>query len=208
MPAPLTLWRIDQADHLAGNPDVLAIGLRRHLRVAPLQSILVQLGNRQQAYFMLRGCAGCAVEQCVEGCHVDLLRRTLRAAGGIETTLQRIAHGLVPQLYRHILWAWPATRDTTPISAAILAGWPLARLTLRWTPGTTPRVGALVALGGETEGPPVAPQLAACGWNALPIPPALHRWAGCLPGEAIGSGSWRYDPWLLTPTQHQVEAIP
>jgi hypothetical protein len=53
------LWRIaNLPSQPAGQLDTLAAGLRTHLHFADLQTTLVQIGGRQQAYVALGGCAG------------------------------------------------------------------------------------------------------------------------------------------------------
>ncbi|MBX0331081.1 hypothetical protein K2Z83_25855 [Oscillochloris sp. ZM17-4] len=203
-------WRIsDPAALSAGDQTTLATGLRYHLAVASLHSALVQVGGRQQAYLSLAGCPGCATDRCDMGCRTDLLRRVLRAAGGQAGHLERVAEGLTTQGYRAFLWAWPAQPEADPIDGSLLAGWPRARLVAQWRKMGRQRlqVSALIALGGDADGPPLAPRLAAQGWGAQPVPALLRsgaadpRW----PLAHLRGGVWNQAPWIALPAARTAE---
>lgn len=210
MTASLSTWRISDAAALAGGDlATLATGLRHHLAVADLHSALVQIGDRQQAYVSLSGCPGCAAGRCVEGCRVDLLRRALRAAGGRAVALEPVAEGLNPLGYRSFLWAWPARRDATPLCGELLAGWQRARLVVHWhaLPQRRLWASALLALGGEVDGPPLAPRLAEAGWSVQAVP-SLLQWGAAEPRWLLAGlcgAVWSRSPWLALPVAQTVE---
>ena len=54
-----TLWRLDGATVPLAQPDRLEQGLRLHLQHAELTAVLMRIGDQQQAYVALQGCAGC-----------------------------------------------------------------------------------------------------------------------------------------------------
>jgi hypothetical protein len=57
-----TLWRLDGANAATlAEPVRLAQGLRLHLEHTELTSVLMQLGDQQQAYIGATGCEGCAM---------------------------------------------------------------------------------------------------------------------------------------------------
>lgn len=211
--SPFTLWRISNdlwatAGSLA-DEHALARGLRAHLASVGLCSAVVQVGAAQRAYLALQGCEGCALDRCLPGCRVGLLRRTLRAALGKDAHLTLIRRGLDPFGYQHFLWAWPAGKDARPLSGEVLVGWPRARVITRWRLGRERwGVGATIALGGERQGPALAPRLRELGWTSRPIPPMLHRWATAPFGPLLGlrAGTWPGEPWLLLPAQPAEEA--
>lgn len=203
---PFTLWRLSNTSWLTTASVVdthsLALGLRAHLLGDALCSAVVQIGAGQRGYLALRGCEGCAHSRCLPGCRVELMRRTLRATMGEHTRLTMLHRGLDPFGYQHFLWTWPAKKDAQPLSGEVLAGWPRARMIARWQPGQEQwDVGAVLALGGETAGPDVAPRLQAYGWASQPIPAQLARWAPHPFGPLLGlrKGHWQAEPWLLLP---------
>jgi hypothetical protein len=204
-------WRIttDSAAIIAGDQMSLSSGLRYHLAVAPLYSAIVQIGDRQQAYVTLEGCSGCAIGHCVEGCRTDLFRRVLSAAQGGGMTpdpLELVRGGLKTSGYQQLFWVWPARRDAPPLRGDVLAGWSRARMVMQW--GTrragNGRISTMIALGGETAGPPIRPQLAAWGWATRAVPPFMLPWASDphWPLFSLSSGMWHQPPWLMLPTAH------
>lgn len=200
-----TLWRIGDTAPQEPDLDALVAGLSNHLAHDGLASCLVQIGARQRAYVALQGCAGCAMGRCAVGCRVELLRRTLRAALGEQLTLTPVRRGLDLLGYRRILLAWPASASAGPMGGEILAGWPRARMAIRWRRGEARRrISALVSLGGA-DGPDVVARLRERGWACLEAPTIAHPWLAnpLAPAAHWRSGALTGEPWLLLPTREQ-----
>ena len=105
-----TLWRLDGAHATTlAEPIRLAQGLRLHLEHTELTTVLMQLGDQQQAYIGATGCEGCAHGRCTPGCYVELLRRLLRACFDA-STLCAVAGGLARRPYRRVALAWPTAQ--------------------------------------------------------------------------------------------------
>lgn len=214
-----TLWRVAlTADQPVARPDQLVLGLRRHLAVASLRAAVVQIGERQQAYIALDGCSGCAHGRCVEGCRVEALRRTLRAACGSSVALSLVKTGLSPRPYtrRYVLRPMPArSEDVAPLSGAHLRAWPEARLTVAWNAAQKGVPSCAVTLHLGELGPEPSQELAALGWQATSRPflvfprrerpdPHLGLELGTRlrPDSLFGTAApWSRDPWLPMPAQ-------
>jgi hypothetical protein len=207
---PATLWRISIAtEEPITKPDALATGLRRHLAVAPLRAAIVQIGDRQQAYITLEGCPGCAYGRCVEGCRVESLRRTLRAAAGPNIAITLVRSGLTQRPYtrRYALRLLPGFTGVAPaLAGTMLHHWPDARLMVAWEGivKEQPTFTAWLHLGNK--GPEPQATFAEFGWQTI-----LRR---LLPGEhpsvhlanefgmltpINGPLPWVGDPWLPVP---------
>lgn len=214
-----TLWRVAlTADQPVARPDQLVLGLRRHLAVASLRAAVVQIGERQQAYIALDGCSGCAHGRCVEGCRVEALRRTLRAACGSSVALSLVKTGLSPRPYtrRYVLRPMAArSEDVVPLSGAYLRAWPEARLTVAWNAAQKGVPSCAVTLHLGELGPEPSHELAALGWQTISRPflmfprreqadPHLGLELGTRlrPDSLFGTAApWSGDPWLPMPTQ-------
>src|SRR5262245_10097705 len=73
--AERSLWRLDGATAATlAEPVRLVQGLRLHLEHTELTTVLMQLGDQQQAYIAAAGCEGCIHGRCTPGCYVELLR--------------------------------------------------------------------------------------------------------------------------------------
>jgi hypothetical protein len=193
------LYRID-ATHPT-HPDVLRAGLRRHLAVAPLLSVAVRIGRRQQAYVALEGCMGCAIDRCEPGCRVELLRRTTRGAFGSAGVLYHVPKGLAFRPYSRLALAWPG-RGARMLTSELLRPYDDARLTLHWHAAGkgSLRVSALLAASGDGPDPCVV--LREHGWQIFAMPGPLMRLAigRCCAGIPRGlpiAGQWVHDPALL-----------
>jgi hypothetical protein len=202
------LFRLDAAH--ASDPLALGQGLRRHLAVAPLLSVLVRIGQREQAYVALEGCGGCAIDRCEPGCRVELLRRTVRSACGASGGLHRAPKGLAARPYARVVLARPRN-GAQMLGGELLRAFDDARLTLHWhmAPKGPPRLGAALAVG--TGGPHPAVALRECGWRAWPVPPALlplarKLFCSALPRGLPVAGQWPGEPsLLLAASAHHLE---
>lgn len=202
MSAPRLLWRLTGAIACdPAEPPALTEGLRLHLRYADLSSVLVQIGARQQAYVVVRGCEGCRHGRCVLGCRADLLRRTLLSGLGDAVELRLAPQGLARRPYRQALLLWPGC-DAQPLTASLLAGWPEARLAVAWSRGLFAadrlRVAGLLLVGAGAH-PRL--RLARLGWRSLSLPGSwLARWlAQPLPLPLPFHAPWVGEPSLLLP---------
>ena len=127
----MLLYRLDLAQIL--RPDALDLGLRRHLQsngANLLISTVMQIGQRQQAYVSLFGCAGCRDGRCAPGCRVELLRRTLRAAYG-PTAAVNPCVALAQRPYQTIAVARPGP-TSQPLTPAFVHRYGEARLMVHW----------------------------------------------------------------------------
>src|SRR5262245_54717436 len=108
------LWRLEGAiPEALRDPERLADGLRLHLAHAGLITVLMQIGERQQAYVVLAGCAGCAYGRCEPGCYVDLLRRLLQACF-TSCDLHPVRDGLAQRPYERAILIVPS-KDARPL---------------------------------------------------------------------------------------------
>ncbi len=91
-------WKRATPDTLR-HAGLLADALRLHIEQADgLSTLVVQIGERQQAYLQAEGCPRCHQERCVAGCRVQLLQRGLRA--GLPTSsLRLVRDGLQARPY-------------------------------------------------------------------------------------------------------------
>jgi hypothetical protein len=194
MPDLMTLWRLTNITKIA-DPAALDQGLRAHLADASLWTGLVQVGTAQRAYLGVQGCSGCALGHCALGCRAGLIRRTLSAALGVEANSTLVRRGLDHADIRVAFWVWPAHPDAALLDGSLTAGWPRARLFLRWVPGSR-RVGGMVTLGGDAAGPELTSRLRAARWRALAIPPHARRWIA----EPLA--------WAATPLHARTHAPP
>jgi hypothetical protein len=198
-----TLWRLDGiASNMIQDSDRLTEGLRRHLAHADLLTILMQIGDHQQAYVILEGCAGCARGRCDIGCYADLFRRLVCARVGADT-FHRVVGGLARRPYTRIVVAAPS-QHVQPPDGSMLHPWPEARLFLHWQRSRrqTVTVAALLAVGAD--GPAPAPALRALGWRPHWLWSLRARGSRALAQSAIptvlpsGRG-WPHAPALLLP---------
>lgn len=139
--------------------------LMRHLRFAPLTSILAKIAGRQRSYLATTGCRACTRNRCRPGCHAALLQRGLRAARLAE--LVPVTRGLAQRPYARLTLGWPS-RQALPLSDALLEPWNEARLHLTWR-ARRHGVGAAALLLSDTTPDPVV-ILRAAGWYAFALP--------------------------------------
>jgi hypothetical protein len=171
---PYLLWRlIGTTPETITQPQRLSEGLALHLRYADLLTVVVQIGERQQAYVALHGCISCGQARCAPSCPVQLLRRLLVACiPGAE--LQLAMSGLAQRPYRRVVVALPAP-TAQPLDGTLLHAWDEARLQLRWHQGRRGLCcAALLAVGAD--GPDPNGVLQTQGWSPRPIEAWLaHR---------------------------------
>lgn len=172
----MTLWRLNTMAARIADSAALDQGLRAHLSDAPLWTGLVQVGDAQRAYVGVQGCSGCALGHCALGCRAGLIRRTLSAALGTDANSSLVRRGLDHTNIRVAFWVWPAAPDAPLLDGSLTQGWPRARLFLRWVPGSRLRVGGIVSLGGDADGPELTSRLRAARWRSLAIPRQAQRW--------------------------------
>jgi hypothetical protein len=205
------LWRIaNLPSQPAGQLDTLAAGLRTHLHFADLQTTLVQIGGRQQAYVALGGCAGCVHGRCVLGCRTELLRRLIQGTLGPQVQLQIVRKGLVRRPYREA-WLLCPMPSAEPLDGDALRGLPEARLTLDWShhpffPEQLTGAGLLLS-SVETK---LKAWFRACGWHALPVRQArLADWLASYHTRSLHlRGPWEREPHLLLPVSKPVLLLP
>ena len=166
-----TLWRLDGASNATLiQPLRLEQGLRLHLGHTELTTVLMQIGDQQQAYLSVPGCEGCAQGRCLPGCYVELLRRLVRVCFDAGT-LHAVAGGLAKRPYHRAVLAWP-TAKAAPLASISLADWPEARLIVQWRGGGQ-QVACVALLAVGADGPDPAAALRAGGWQAWTLPAAL-----------------------------------
>jgi hypothetical protein len=176
----------------------LAQGLRLHLEHTELSTVLMQLGDQQQAYIGATGCEGCAHGRCTPGCYVELLRRLLRACFDA-STLCAVAGGLARRPYRRVALAWP-TAQTEPLTSLRLAAWPDARLIVQWR-GSKRGIACAALLAVGADGPDPAAMLRAAHWQTWILP----GWLGAKLANSASlsllpfARGWAHAPALLWP---------
>jgi hypothetical protein len=178
MAAP-SLYRLDLTQDCDDSIKLLR-GLRQHLVFADLTSVLMQIGNRQQAYLLVQGCPGCAEDRCVAGCRAALLNRVVMGAFGATSRLSHIPKGLAPRPYARVYTLTPAS-TATMFEASTLAPWPEARLALHWcrVPKGAPLVAGVLAVG--EQGPDPVAALAERGWQVRSVRAPFNRWGWLRP---------------------------
>jgi hypothetical protein len=196
-----TLWALERAtpDTLR-NAGLLADALRLHIEQAGLTTLVVQIGDRQQAYLQTNGCPRCHQERCIAGCRVQLLQRGLRA-GLPASTLRLVRDGLQTRPYRRTVLAWP-TAEAQALDASLIHPWRDARLVLHWhreqrwgqPAGLT--VGAVLTL--SDGGPDPLSLLRTIGWNGY-VTPFGRRLARLSPRSTPLRRPWSHDPHVLLP---------
>jgi hypothetical protein len=194
-----TLWRLDGATAATlVQPLRLEQGLRLHLQHTELTTILMQIGEQQQAYVSVGGCEGCVHSQCTPGCYVELLRRLLRACFDA-CILHPVAGGLAARPYRRAALAWP-TAKAEPLADMSLASWPEARLIVHWR-GSNRQIACAALLAVGEGGPEPAAAIRAAGWRAwaLPRPLRLKLANIPLPPSLPFPRVWPHMPTLLWP---------
>src|SRR6266487_2082283 len=146
-----SLWCLEGATAATlAQPTRLELGLRLHMEHTELITVLMQIGDQQQAYLSAQGCEGCGYERCVPGCYVELLRRLLRACFDA-STLRAIPGGLAKRPYRRAVIAWPTTK-AEPLMGVPLTPWPEARLIVQWR-GRRRQIAATALLAVGADGP-------------------------------------------------------
>ena len=193
------LWCLEGATAATlARPTRLEQGLRLHMEHTELTTILMQIGDQQQAYLSAAECEGCAYERCVPGCYVELLRRLLRACFAT-CTLRAIAGGLATRPYRRAVLAWP-TRKAAPVAGVPLAPWPEARLIVHWR-GKHRQITCAALLAVGVDGPDPALALRAAGWQTWALPGALGPKLAnsASPPTLLFPRTWPYAPALLWP---------
>src|SRR5205085_8833205 len=104
------LWCLEGATAATlAQPARLELGLRLHIEHTELITMLMQIGDQQQAYLSAAECEGCVYGRCVPGCYVELLRRLLGACFDAGT-LRAVAGGLATRPYRRAVLAWPTAK--------------------------------------------------------------------------------------------------
>ena len=117
-----SLWRLDGATAATlVQPARLEQGLRLHIAHTALTTVLMQIGDQQQAYIGVGGCDGCAHGRCMPGCYVELLKRLVRVCFDA-CTLRPVAGGLAKRPYRRAALVWP-TAKAEPLAGLSLAAW-------------------------------------------------------------------------------------
>ncbi len=202
MAAP-RLWKLQYAGaDTFDNASTFAAALRQHLQYTPtgLTTVLQQIDREQSAYLIQVGCAGCAIDRCVPGCRVDLLRRVL-SVGYAESQLTLVRRGLVERPYTRMVIGWPSVH-AQPLDASVLQGWQYARLRLHWRgrgrTGHGLRSSVVMEVGDGADDPLL--RLDAVGWRGFAVSwllPWLRK--QFTPVLRLWEGSWPHDPYLLTP---------
>jgi hypothetical protein len=156
------LWRIEPTN-TATLPH-LSDDLALHLRYAPLTSVLVRIGNRQQAYLTGPTCEHCRHRRCGPNCVMQLLRQLL-IANRVATDLRPVPLGLSARPYTRLVLAIPGAHAQA-LAAPLLADWPEARLWISWRTLIGQRIaGAALVVGAA--GPDPRTTLHTHGWHAI-----------------------------------------
>ena len=198
---PRMLWCLEGATAAAlVQPARLEQGLRLHITHTELTTVLMQIGDHQQAYVAIQGCEGCGHGRCVPGCYVELLRRLLQVCFDA-CTLRAVASGLATRPYRRTVLAWP-TAKAEPLASMSLASWSEARLIVHWR-GTPRQISSAALLAVGADGPDPAVALRAAGWQAWALPRALGPKLAnnVLPPSLPFPRAWRHAPALLWPEE-------
>lgn len=194
-----TLWRLDGANAASlAEPVRLVQGLRLHLQHTELATVLMQLGDQQQAYIGATGCDGCAQGRCTPGCYVELLRRLLRACFD-GSTLSAVVDGLAKRPYRRVALAWPGAQ-TEPLTSLRLTAWPDARLIVNWR-GSQRGIACAALLAVGSDGPDPTAMLRAAHWRAWALPGRLGTKLAnnARPPALPFPRGWPHAPTLLWP---------
>jgi hypothetical protein len=165
-----SLWRITPTPPGTADLQKLVEGLSLHLQYAPITTVLVQIGDRQQAYVAGEACPNCERKRCDSTCLMQLLHRLLlgtRAASDV----RYLSLGLAQRPYTRLALAVPGPRARLP-AAEELHPWREARLWACWR-SLTGQALAGVALAVGADGPAPAQALRQAGWLALELRPAL-----------------------------------
>ena len=197
------LWNLKNAtpDSLT-NAGEFAAALRQHLHYTPrgLSSVLLQIDQEQSAYVIQAGCPGCAIDRCIPGCRVDLLRRVV-GTGYLGSHLSLVERGLLPRPYTRAIVGWPGSKAQA-LDASVLQGWKDARLILQWRSCIRPKPGlyasVVLCVGAGADDP--LERLRSVGWQGRSAQ-SLLRWFGGQPRPAPrwARALWLHDPHLLTP---------
>lgn len=200
------LWSVEASG--LRDPARLSDGLYNLLQVSEAQTIVVTNGEQAQAYLLLEGCVGCAMNRCEAGCRSALFQRVM-AQSFEQSTLRVVKLGLRPRPYQLTVLAWP-TSEAKPLDLALLAEWSEARLAIHWHLWPL-RKGAIAATAllrvGEGNDDPRA-RLKAYGWRGVVIP----RWLPLFSPRGVpkplppGLLYPRY-PSLLLPHDDEVQRI-
>src|SRR4051812_6174851 len=96
------LWRVQTNCSMPPASTPFDVGLRLHLSHTDLLSILVRIGEQEQAYLSAVGCDGCWQGRHRSGCSSELLRRLLTATLE-QADLAPVPHGLARRPYTRVL---------------------------------------------------------------------------------------------------------
>ena len=191
------LWRLQTSSPVPDAPAQFAAGLRLHLEYTDLLTILVRIGEVQQAYISAEGCAGCRRGRHEPGCHGELLRRLLMATFAVSEPML-VPLGLARRPYCHVIFAQPS-KQSKPFTGADLAAWDEARFVMHWKRGAGGlTTAALLAVG---DGPDPVIVVRERGWTARRLPNGLGlRMANTpIPTAVWFRRAWPSTPFLLTP---------
>jgi hypothetical protein len=205
------LWRLEGVRwETLDDPVKLAEGMALHLDHADLLMVLMQVGEKQQAYLALTPCRGCALGRCQPACPRDLLRRMLSKRFAV-CELRSVPRGLATRPYQRFLAATPA-QHARLLDGQLLSAWPEGRLIVHWrTAARRVRAGAVLAVG--TDGPDPAEKLRTYGWQAsrFHAPAARTIALAPIPSALPASAVWRRPVLPLlpgVPPEMQLPAVP
>src|SRR6266545_254749 len=198
------LWRLHNISPAPHSPDRFDAGLRLHLEHTDLLTILVQIGDQQQAYISAAGCDGCGQGRHASGCYVELLLRLLTATFEA-VDLMLVPQGLARRPYTQVVLAWPG-KHGKPFDGADLASWDDARVAMHWQRGVHGLKAAVVLAVGD--GPDPAAFLRERGWTAHLLPKGIGpRTANSpIPRAVWFKSEWGSAPFLLTPQLRLVQS--
>jgi hypothetical protein len=175
----------------------LANDLALHLRYAPIHTLLVQIGNRQQAYISSIGCVGCLQKRCEASCQMQLLRRML-VANRVATEIQIVPHGLMQRPYTRVACALPG-KHARALDTMLLTPWREARLWAAWRTMFGQQVVG-VALAVHGAGPSPGDVLREYGWHGCTFPAPIAAYATRPQPRMLPFGAiWRGLPFMLLP---------
>lgn len=195
------LWRLHNVGPAPHLPEQFDAGFRLHVAHTDLLSIIMQIGEQQQAYISTVGCEGCRQGRHQPGCYLELLRRLLVATYDPKSDVRLISSGLARCSYRYICFAQP-TRHSVPFTSAALTRWREARVAVHWHCG--PRGLSTAALLAVGEEPNPAILFQEYGWSVRLLPRRIGVYMANIPipTSVWFRRAWSGAPFWFTPCAH------
>jgi hypothetical protein len=199
------LWRLEPHPLSRMPHPALANDLHVHLRYAPLMTVLMQIGSRQQSYIQTSGCPGCRHQRCHPDCRMQLLKRLL-VADQVARDVRPIPLGLAIRPYTRMVLALPGPHAHM-LDGQQLHPWRDARLWAVWRM-VTGRIVVGVALAVGADGPDPLLLLRSHGWYGWMAPSPVVRTGtrSSLPWQLPYGWMWPHAAQILLP--HHADSTP